>query len=678
VAEAVRARDLIALPGWVAPRAEPVAPAVRVELPPPPPVRVQRRKEATHTDAEPTIRLVNLESRHFVPGKESVRISYAIDGPLDKVKDVHLLVKSRQPSNASARLPVPGPYLAHGEMLWEGRLAPAEALIQLAQSPYEVRFELVSRSGHDSTSDSAEIQLEIHSISIRVDDLGPLQVRESHRESVRRLALELEGAGMPGDCAGRVILDAPVFPVATEEMSRHVSATAYRAAVGDGVDVPLLASVRLKSKAGKGRRAPGVLRDTRLLWQFSYPSGEEYQHELEGRGAVANQRRFLANVAQHDSEGALPSGTGLHHALGGRRGLNKGPAVFWKVPLGSNAREKPDRPSEVLVDCGDGTSHVDSGVYFMSGPLAGETHRLRVSAPAFPSHASFDLKAPSPPVIRSNTISLTNWRRVPVAGDWFVGADGAFQEPVDLRPLTKELAPAAVLLERAHGVVSSNAGRHWRREHARVAKQAIKEGWWFFANSLEVDSQDDAVRFRTFAEYQKAEGVDGGVGRQLRRFRNYLSAHNERAYQRKCEERYDVVFDIIAETFPLPSHGLTLLKFPADHPHNQNPSKTSRIGGFFTVVKGRSMRDRTIVFLFGRETLWDTTVHEIGHSLFLEHQPGHKPGLDEPIECQPSAHDSTMACLMSYLGGQHFCGLCLLKLAGSNYWKIKSDGRVED
>ena len=674
VAEAVRARELIALPGWVAPRAEPVAPPVRVELPPlaVPPARV--RKEATDSDLEPTIRLVNLESRHFVPGKESVRISYAIDGPVAKADKVRLIVKSlpggEQGDGVVARLPVEGPYGAAGEMFWDGHLSKGE-VIQLDKSPYELRFELTSKSGHRSKSEGTEVQLEVHSVSIRVDDLNLLEVPERNKAAIAELRKGLDAAGMPGDCAARVLLDGPVFPVKYGELVGHASATSYQSAVGDGVMVPLVATIKLKSKTGRGRRAPASLRGTSLCWDVGYETRANFLQSLTDRGANEHQRGFLARVADHAATTAAPHGVGIHHALGGRRGGGRG-AVFWKPAPPWEHHHEIEHPWQIDIRCNDSpTAAADSAVYFASGAFAGDVHRLRATIPAYSSPSTFDPKRSAPPLVHSNVISLTNWRVVPIAGEWFVGET----KPLDLESVQSVFARAAVQIDPAP--VRSNATFKWRIGHARVTEAAVKEQWPFLADALESVSGDDAIHFRPFADYRESSRGASFLAGQLRRVENYFIAANEQAYRLKCEEHFQAVFERIANTFKLPNHGLTVLKFNAEHPHNQNPSKTSRKAGFFLIVE-KSARDRAIVCQFTKASNWNTTAHEIGHALFLAHQPGHVPGVPEPEGSQPEAHDAKFNCIMSYAQGLEFCGLCLLKLAGSNYWQVQTNGSVKD
>ena len=72
-----------------------------------------------------------------------------------------------------------------------------------------------------------------------------------------------------------------------------------------------------------------------------------------------------------------------------------------------------------------------------------------------------------------------------------------------------------------------------------------------------------------------------------------------------------------------------------------------------------------------------TSIHEVGHTLFLAHAPGHYHPPEQPIGSKPAAHDQAQICLMSYHDDKKYlCGLCLLKLGGRDYLKIRNDGTL--
>jgi hypothetical protein len=679
IRKAVRAHRLIALPGWVEAKQRGRAPLVpvveEVVLP-----RVAPRRDATASDAEPTIRLVNLESRYFVPGKETVRVSYAIDGPVEKAASVKLVVKSlvggEQGAGVVGRLPVAGPYEGMGEMHWDGHLESKEELITLAESPYHLWFELTSKSGHHSVSNPTMVEIEVHSVSIRVDERGPLPVADSHKRMFERLRTELALNGAPGDSFGRLMLDSPVFPVDYAELDDSTSAIEYAKAIGQGVDVPLLAEITLKSKAGTGHRSPPVLRGTTLEWNVTYDDKEQFARSLEGRGLVPPQKRFLASIAAHEEKTAVPSGAGLHHAVGGRRQApDRNKEGFWRPGGEWSLRLASQKSWVAFTECGGrADTPADSGVYFISGRIAGDTHRIRTTLQARNSHGSWDGSAPeTDATLHSPTLALATWRRVPIVADWFVGSAWA----VDAAAVQRAFEPAALLVEVDPSVKVSNAGPHWIREYQKVVDRAVKERWPFLADALERENDGYPVRFRSYEEFLKARAARGPDEQAGRQIQNFYYASTEREYRLQCEKHVDTVFDEVATTYhQYPDGGITVMKFASGGRHNME-MEDDTTSGIFSVVPKRSTRRRTVVFVFAYDQ-GSIAAHEIGHALFLAHAPGQPPGEKPALGVEPLAHDRSDVCLMSYApNAKHLCGLCLLKLAGCEYGKIRNDGTIK-
>jgi len=257
-------------------------------------------------------------------------------------------------------------------------------------------------------------------------------------------------------------------------------------------------------------------------------------------------------------------------------------------------------------------------------------------------------------------------------------------EPYDrlnLAAINRAFAPAAVLLELAPSAVATNARQHWKREYRDVAETAVAEEWPFLADALATDSGEEggeyAVRFRPYADFREALGSKDAFMSAHRRVRNFLSATTELTYRRKCDAHFYPVFNRVAETFPLPDNGLTVLTFTAPGGHNLEDNSNSR-GGFFIFVKNRSARHRAIVLQFsGKRSTDGTSVHEIGHALFLKHAPGHAPGTREAHGTDSEGHDKDSDCAMAYTFKPDFCGLCLLKLAGYHYEWIRNDGTIK-
>ena len=263
------------------------------EAPKPAPKPKRPPASSSASDEEPEIRLVNVEAATFVPGVETTKIMYAIDGPVAKTASVTMIVRSvpaKGDPSIVERMAIDGPYSASGSVDWEGKASTPGGLITLKGSPYEIRFELVSKSGKQSTSNVGKIKLEVKETKVVVDDTGPLDVPDDWKTTVAAFITELKNSGMPGDCEGRVIIESPLFKVSsglTGDMYTDASFTTYQGKAGLGPTLPFLAQIKLKAKDGSGKRSAPVLIGTRVLWDFKLETSGDLDGSLGARGVQA-------------------------------------------------------------------------------------------------------------------------------------------------------------------------------------------------------------------------------------------------------------------------------------------------------------------------------------------------------------------------------------------------------
>jgi hypothetical protein len=670
IREAVAAQSLIALPGWVEAKRRgkrPVTPLrEEVNLPP-------SRRNATGVDDEPTIRLVSIESPHFVPRAESIKIAYAIDGPVSKATAVFMRVKAlgQAPREQVVEERVlPAPYEATGTVSWNGEATLPAGCISVRGSPYEVTFELTSASGAVSASEAATVAVRVASVHVKVDSAGLLPVEEARRASIERLADELAKSGMPGDCSGRVVIDSPVFHTNADHLG-DTSAAQYAALVGEGIAIPLLAEIRLKSKTGGELRSPAAVVGTRVLWDFAYPDAEDLARSLDARGVGEAQKRFLTAAMTFQAESSAPKGTAAPRVLGGRRG--SGGSTFWKSANDWPLVTPSARTWAAFTPCGGRPmAKADAGIHFLSGRIAGDTYRICASVDLDEALDRADDDAPLAKHLRSNTITLTNWRRVPVVADWYVGTTAEF----DYFGIEKVFRPAALTVEQVPGLQRTDMTEHWVRQYAKVVMRARQERWRFLADALDPDPGEFPLRFVSVEDFHQALAENRYLENARQRVRNFRIAPDDVEYRRKCAKFFPKAFDAVTKTLELPDDGLTLMKFGGMGLHNKQDN-TNNIGGLFVPDVSRDNRGRAIVFQFTTDVRWWITSHEIGHALFLAHAPGRNPGTWDPDDVDVAAHDRDSLCIMSYTSTRTFCGLCLLKLAGYDYAKVGNDGIVK-
>jgi hypothetical protein len=579
-------------------------------------------------------------------------------------------------------LAVAGPYAASGEVNWDGKAGTPGGFITLKGSPYEVTFELTSKSGKTSKSSPGKLAIEVKDIKIVVDDKGPLDVADQWKATVGALIAELKKSGMPGDCEGRVIMDSPLFKISDGEMDSRASFAEYKTALGPGPAMPLLALITLKSKSGEGKRSAPVLIGTRLLWDFKLESPADLDGSLAGRGMHPAAKTFVKKAASFEESATQPKGTSAHLKVGGFRAKSADRAsagIQWTSGNEWNMTTPKERDWAAFTDCGDGPDDsADAGLYFTPGRMAGDAHKVRAIVDADESLDVKDEATPdsAPAAHRSNIIKLIAWRRIPIVANWIVGAKTT---PISTAPLTAEYKKAAMLIEPAPGVTPQAIGAKWSTEYKAVVDGYVKARDPFMSKALEADPQGYPVRFRDFMDYWELTNPDAGFfGALWERIKNFFGAGDELEYKKKCDKRWAGMIEEVAVRIPIPDKGITAVKFGRKGPHNQNPDPVSYVAGRAPSIKGLTDRKRAIFFQFTISDDAKTFIHEVGHTLFLAHGPGHFKAGEQPGGFQPDAHDKDQICLMSYSPSKKFfCGLCFLKLAGWNYQQVRNDGNVK-
>jgi hypothetical protein len=585
-------------------------------------------------------------------------------------------------------LPVDGPYKASGEVDWGGKASTPGGLITLKGSPYEVTFELTSKSGKKSTSTAGKIRLEVKETKVLVDDTGPLDVPDGWKATVDALIAELKKSGMPGDCEGRVIIDSPLFKTDDSgapdgDMYTDASFTSYLEKAGRGPPLPLLAQVKLKAKDGSGKRSAPVLIGTRLLWDFKLESAGDLDGSLGARGVQPTAKAFMKKVGAYEETSTHPKGASAHLKVGGLRARSADRAVAgtqWMSGGDWAMTPAAQRDWATFTGCGDSASDAvaDSAVYFSAGRMVGDTFKVRAVVDVDEALDVKDEAAPDGAAapLRSNTVKIANWRRVSIVGNWRVGAGTT---PVSIPPITTEYNRAGVLIEPAPGVVPTDIGAAWVKEYQAIVDNEVKNGSAFLSKALQRDPDGYPVRFLEFMDHWELVHSDAGFfGKLWERIKTFNGGGDEHEYRKKCDQYWGPVTYAVTKSLAIHDGGITAVKFGKRGPHNQNPDSGKVTVGQAPAIPGVTGRTKAVFYQFTVGEDSGTFMHEVGHTLFLAHAPGHFHPPDQPGGYVPEAHDKGQICLMSYHpDARHLCGLCLLKLGGWNYAKVKNDGTVE-
>jgi hypothetical protein len=340
----------------------------------------------------------------------------------------------------------------------------------------------------------------------------------------------------------------------------------------------------------------------------------------------------------------------------------------------------PDKRTWAAFTVCDGEAEgaTDSGVTFFPGRMAGDVHKIRAVVDVDESLDVEDEAVPdsAPAARRSNTIKIATWRRVPVVGNWIVGTHTT---PVDIPPLSAEYGKAALLIEAPSPALPQDVAATWQNAYEGVVDGYVKGNKEFYKDALERTAEGYPVRYRDFVDYwERVHKEAGFFGKLWQRIINFFGAGDEQSYKQRCDDKALEIIDLVAQRLTIPPGGLTALKFGKTGPHNQIPGG-SYTAGWAPCIRGLNARNKAIFFQFTIGSDTKTFIHEVGHTLFLAHAPGHFTAGQQPGGFQANAHDKEQICLMSYHPDKkHLCGLCLLKLAGVSYQKIRDDGTVED
>jgi hypothetical protein len=661
----------------------------------PPSARLRREKASPRRSGErivePEISITSIEAPRFVPGAEEIRIDYAIAGPLSQVRSVHLaIISAAVPDEVLFDAEIPGGGgEAIGSYSWSGATSTPSGVATLKGSPYRVQMLLHSTSGQTHESNVAQIAVEVDAVEIEVADPLAFHVDRIHRKPLCDLHNEMKRNGQPGDSSGRLVIPSPLFKRRLKDMYGSASSRAcdqhWSKTLKGGIPIPLIANIWLKGKDGQRKRSVKATVGTRILWRVRLRDGAEFDKAMVAppRDVHDPARLFMkaANAQGHAT--CRPQGWGAHHLAGG---MKAPPAAFpgdnrlhhwegkdWLHDVPQN------RPWDFFTYGGEhGRLPADSGVLFTGGRIAGDGHRISAvldlrEALDVADDGALDA---APKSVRSNSLTIENWRRVPIVDVCTIGPD------VDLPKwdvVRDEFAKAAVILEKVDGMTMKDIRWVWFNHYTDIADR-YRQDDNFLKNALSVIPGPYPVSFYSFEEYRKRARKDG----------TYDKISDEEKYRKACDTAAPTICDEVAQKILLLNDGITFIVFGQTGQHNQERGEYV-VGSTPSLLT--TSGDRAVCLLFRKndnedddaaegangnkmDAVTKTAIHEIGHALFLAHAPG-SSGRVTPIGIDPTMHDPDQVCLMSYAQRKaHLCGFCLLKLAGWDATKIRTNGTL--
>jgi hypothetical protein len=641
---------------------------------------------------------LKVDAPNFVPklAGDELRVQYLIEGDHTTVASLGLRVAPKGhlgPDQAASVVPDGAakpsltlkPDKASDWVGWDGSVAAGwlPGTVVLERSPYVLRWLAALTSGDKCESNTAEVAVLFDSVDIRVEDPSG-----TPSAPVKDLVQGLDESEKSGDSPpqGALYVDSAVFKVASSEMSTRASYVQYEKhydTCKDDLRVPFLARVWLKGKDGKSKKqSPEALTGSMVLWDFRYLNA----FPLRGKIDSADQMDFHGNVWGHKKDQTQPAGFGCHKVLGGPRGTSR---RMWQslkhawgfLKAGSRAWAGYTRPGHV-----DGVD-ADSGVWFDPGRMAGDV--FTVTAFLDTSGELYDTPDEGKPYAdagahKSDALRIELRRRIKVADNLKIGATAA---GLDVAGLNDRYGLVPARFEPADPARSGTGD--WLAAYTKALGHftaGSRDG--FVALAAEPDPGGWPVKFRSYADYKAQMRRKTPFAGFLRRVRDLFGVTSERDYRAECDANACSIVSRTLIELGLTKDGLTLLRFEHDGRHNMPPGPGAVLG-WGPSVPGCTGRNRAVALMFCRAAadaglVRKILVHEVGHALFLAHAPGLGSTEGEPAGCQPGAHwdkgpaEPELHCVMSYHDkAEHLCGLCLVKLAGADYTKVKSDGTVD-
>jgi hypothetical protein len=268
------------------------------------------------------------------------------------------------------------------------------------------------------------------------------------------------------------------------------------------------------------------------------------------------------------------------------------------------------------------------------------------------------------------------WRRVAIVRRL---KSGASTTDIDPTALHKEYAKANIDFSVKPGVHTEEISALWKTTYVQVVADLAKTSD-FYKDACLDDPDGWPVKYRDYHDYDDVRTKAAKKfppGSVARRVRAMLGPQNEDDYRKECDNNaLEIYSEVAKRAFPLPEDGMTVFKFAKDGEHNQG--KDSFTAGIAPAIVGYSGPTKSVFFQFTSGSDDDTFIHEVGHTLFLAHAPGHFDPPKQPGGFQQDAHDKAVHCIMSYATGKkNLCGLCLLKLRGWDVFsKVHQDGTI--
>ena len=633
---------------------------------------------AEGTKQPPAISITKLDCECFAPLEESVLIHYEITGDLELVQSVRLRVAAqKEPAKFLLEKSLSGKPQAKGMYMWDGAVTDAgfAGCINLLSSPYLLQLGLTPKGGTLAYTNKATVKVELMQTELAIGDESGLGENEDNFGVLEPLKEDLRKFGGKG----KIRLNSSLFKEDGAEMKNDKSFRVYHGALHKGAPIPLFLRLWLKGKGGNRVRSSKAVAKTPILWDALPEQESDLEANLSERGVHDTAKRFIKKAAAHKHGESEPAGITCHKDLGGMR-VKQSDRGFsekhWKTLWESWGAEDPkQRGWAALSQCGPSDEvRADCGIVFYNGRMAGDRHRIAAYVDLESKLDVKDRKAGDgvEDACKSPPLAFLNWREVKVTRQYKVGTGTV---PLEFGESNREFNQAALSIIPKAGLFPEEIAERWKAAYQDIVKLYSFDS--IIQNGAEPDPDGYPVRYRSYNDYwERIHPEKGFFGKLWHRIVGFFGTDEEKGYREKCDKKAYMIYSAVAARFPLGENGLTCFKFGKRGEHNM--WEGAYTAGIAPWIAGYSNRYQSVLFVFDPGQAAHSVTHEIGHSLFLAHGPGHWVKGKNPGGYQDDAHDKDEFCLMSYHpDGAHFCGLCILKLSGWDYKKIHKDGKVD-
>ena len=516
----------------------------------------------------------------------------------------------------------------------------------------------------------------------------------------------------PGETK-KVFLLLDTFYTAVADLMTNSAYTRHRTAWGDGPNIPIFATVKIRNSNDQSVDAPLAIGKADFLWDWQdecqdAPGAKPGDWAGDRNPSEAANRDFLGKALDFDRTTTLPPGRNCHAERGGKRGPNAPPVFPLDADPGTDAPANGIFPFEVHRTGiaqrtwaalsrarRAGNNAGKTGVRFQPSRMAGDAYSLAVcfKYPGF----TLDTTATAgtsplndvPPELLARTGIFEIWRELrivkylrkgnPAAVDWTAVQTYFNAAFVRIRPMPVAQARAPVA-QALYNTSVTNA----------IALAAIP---WFIGEALSppagggardffTDAGDDAIAFQSHTNFvanvipQFGAGFHptlinylANPGRETDEFSgNYLleqamvDAENDwtgLSGLKVTWPRLVLRYALFNYFNPLTARGIFLF---------QAREIFKSVGTAWTGVNGwggyfDNMHDHHQLILLVGAGRDETLAHELGHCLGLNHVTV----LEDPNLLHQQGI-SKACCLMSYFNARSLCGACMVRMRG---WSLE-------